>query len=236
VSTLFYGFKKPEIGQSQKKPSTICLIVSDLISRSQVSLKKEDQRAVLPLALPSNSPSLYTIIHFLIRPIQPVQRIMEVFIRPGTHHQNPPDLITPGWGSMPGLRKKGMEVWIILLRWSTQGHNQENGKHKKEDQKHDQKYNTQGVCEVHHLSLPIRGYPTMTSTTLARSAWSSLCCFATSQYTPGQVDQLYLYQRKHRGNIQNALASSSLMLNMERFSGSFCHRSLSKQPQRLCKG
>jgi hypothetical protein len=106
VSTLFYSFKKPEIGQLQK-PSTICLIVSDLISRSQVSLKKEEQRAVLSLALPSNSPPLYAIIHFLIRPIQLVQRIIEVFIRPGTHHQNPLDLTAPGWGSMPGLGKKG---------------------------------------------------------------------------------------------------------------------------------
>jgi hypothetical protein len=163
------------------------------------------------LTLPSSSPSLYAIIHFLIRPIQPVLRIIEVFIWPGTHYQHLRDslgdCIAPGCLSMSGMRKKSMEVWIILLRWSTQGHNQENGKHKKQDQEHDQKYNTQGVCEVHHLSLPFRGCPTMTSTTLAWSAWSSLCCFATSQYTPRQVDQLYLYQRKHRGNIQHGLSA-----------------------------
>jgi hypothetical protein len=139
------------------------VIVTDMSSSSKGGKEKN----MLSLALPTNSPSLYTFIHFLLRPVQPVQRIVEVFIRPGTHHQNPPKLITPGSGSTPGLRKKSMEVWIILLFWCTQGYNQDNCKHKK----YDQKYNTQWVNQVHHLSLPLLVRLMMTSTTYA---WSAL--------------------------------------------------------------
>src|SRR5260221_5299400 len=137
------------------------VIVTDMDSSSKGGKEKN----MLSLALPTNSPSLYTFIHFLLRPVQPVQRIVEVFIRPGTHHQNPPKLITPGSGSTPGLRKKSMEVWIIFICWSTQSYNQDNGKHKK----YDQKQNTQGVKQAHHPSLPFPYYHTVISTTFART-------------------------------------------------------------------
>src|SRR6185312_1417355 len=107
------------------------------------------KKDMLPLALPSNSP-LWAIIHLLIRPVQPIQRIMEVFIRPGAHHQNPLNFITPGWGIMPGSRKWRTEVWIILICWITQCHNQENCKYKK----HHQEHRNQEDKEAHRHSLP----------------------------------------------------------------------------------
>jgi hypothetical protein len=118
---------------------------------------------VLPVSPPSTLPPLCAISRLLIRPVQPVQWIPEVFVRPGTHHQHLKNRVPPGRVNRLRLRKKGVVVSIVLLFWATQRPHQQESKNKK----HDQEHTSQEESEAHGLSYPFPGRLMMTSSGLA---------------------------------------------------------------------
>jgi hypothetical protein len=87
---------------------------------------------VLFVSLLSALPPLYAIIGLLIRPVQPIQWIVDILIRPGTHHQHLKNHVSPVRTSVFRRRKERVIIPIVFLFRSTQSHDEEKSKHEKD--------------------------------------------------------------------------------------------------------